>query len=76
MKAKIRDDLIGDWLGDALDPVLGKKLSRFNYRKASKRSGRSFDRIELQFANGKVVIEPDPTGKEIELNAYFVPARK
>jgi len=65
-----------DWLGEALDPVLGKKLTRFNYRKASKRLGRRFDRIELHFANGKVTIQPDPVGKELELVAWFTPERK
>jgi len=65
-----------DWLGDALDPALGKKLLRFNYRKASRRVGRRFDRIELHFAGGKVTIEPDPVGKQFELMAWFTPARK
>jgi hypothetical protein len=65
-----------DWLGDALDPVMGKKLTRFNYRKASKRRGTRFDRIELHFAGGKVTISPDPVGKELELVAWFTPDRK
>jgi hypothetical protein len=65
-----------DWLGEALDPVLGKKVLRFNYRKASKRRGRRFDVLELHFDNGKVTISPDPVDKQLELVAWFTPARK
>jgi hypothetical protein len=61
--------------GEALDPVLGKKILRFNYRKASKSRGRSFDTLELHFANGKVSISPDPVGKELELVAWFIPSK-
>lgn len=64
-----------DWLGDALDPALGKKLLSFTYRKASKRRGRKFDEIELTFPSGKVSISPDPVGKNLELAAWFKPSK-
>ncbi|HEY6126974.1 MAG TPA: hypothetical protein VIW23_02220 [Candidatus Acidoferrum sp.] len=73
MKVKKFD--VGDWLGEALDPVLGQKLSRFTYRKASKRRGRRFDTLELVFPNGKVLISPDPVEKELELVVSFQPSK-
>jgi hypothetical protein len=73
-KMKGTKDALGDWLGDALDPVRGKKLMRFNYRKASKR--REFDTLELHFSTGKVSICPDPTAEGLELAAWFTPESK
>jgi hypothetical protein len=67
---KVKNSTENDWLGEALDPVLGEKLLAFTYRKASKRRGRRFDIIELTFASGKVSISPDPVGKELELVAW------
>jgi hypothetical protein len=72
----VKETAQNDWLGDALKPVLGKKVLRFNYRKASKRLGRRFDRLELHFANGKVSISPDPVDDELELVVSFTPKRK
>ena len=73
---KIDKSVQNDWLGEALDPVRGKKLLRFNYRKASKRRGEKFDTLELHFASGKVSISPDPVGKDLELVAWFTPEAK
>jgi hypothetical protein len=70
MKAKTS---AGDWLGEALDPALGKKLLRFNYRKGGKKRGGKFDTLELHFETGKVSICPDPLGKDLELAAWFTP---
>ena len=64
---------VNDWLGEALDPVLGRKVSAFTYRKASKRRGRKFDTLELTFPNGKISISPDPVEKELELVVWFTP---
>jgi hypothetical protein len=59
-----------DWFIDTLLPVLGEKLLKLAYRKASKRQGRRFDAIELTFASGKVSISPDLVGNKIELVAW------
>jgi hypothetical protein len=74
MKVKKSSD--GDWLGEALDPVLGKKVSGFTYRKASKKRGRKFDTLELTFPNGKVSICPDPVENQLELAVWFTPESK
>jgi hypothetical protein len=76
MDMKINKSIENDWLGEALDPVLGKTVLRFNYRKSSKKRGRRFDELELHFANGKVTISPDPVDKELELVVWFTPNRK
>jgi hypothetical protein len=72
----MKKSIEGDWLGEALDPVLGKRVLRFNYRKANKSRGRRFDTLELHFANGRVSIQPDPVDIQLELVVWFTPARE
>jgi hypothetical protein len=65
------------WIGEAIEAVVGKELSRFRYYKASKKDGtRTIDKLVLYFSNGYLSISPDLVGKELELVVWFTPKSK
>lgn len=65
------------WLGDAIEPFVGKELSRFRYYKASKKRGtNTIDKLVLYFPNGDLSISPDQVGKDLELVVWFTPKSK
>jgi hypothetical protein len=76
-KKKPTKTFLEGWLGEAIEPVVGKELSKFRYYKASKnRRTGTIDKLVLYFPNGDLSISPDLVGKELELVAWFTPKSK
>jgi hypothetical protein len=65
-----------DWLAETVEPVVGKQISSFQYRRASQKQQQKLDTLVLLFSNGELSISPDPVGDHLELAVWFTPKSK